>query len=188
MSRIIQILSILCVALHIPISAAAQVAAGSDGVYQWVPERLIPNEFGLPNGTWANASIRDCISKCSADKLCSGFSIQKSFGDALRGGCKDGLCDQKTECHAKGPYGSSVLWTVGAKVCYLPAYSPDLNPIEMAFSKLKAALRKGAKRTVKELCIGVSVAKIRASSGECGMIQDPCIRINRPECAAGENR
>ena len=32
---------------------------------------------------------------------------------------------------------------VGAKVRYLPAYSPDLNPIEMAFSKLKKALRKG---------------------------------------------
>jgi transposase len=40
---------------------------------------------------------------------------------------------------------------VGATVRYLPAYSPDLNPIEMAFSKLKAALRKGAKRTVNEL-------------------------------------
>jgi transposase len=40
---------------------------------------------------------------------------------------------------------------VGATARYLPAYSPDLNPIEMAFSKLKAALRKGAKRTVKEL-------------------------------------
>ena len=39
----------------------------------------------------------------------------------------------------------------GATVRYLPAYSPDLNPIEMAFSKLKAALRKGARRTVKEL-------------------------------------
>ena len=39
----------------------------------------------------------------------------------------------------------------GATVRYLPAYSPDLNPIEMAFSKLKAALRKGAKRTVTEL-------------------------------------
>jgi len=38
-----------------------------------------------------------------------------------------------------------------AKVRYLPAYSPDLNPIEMAFSKLKAALRKGAARTVKAL-------------------------------------
>jgi transposase len=40
---------------------------------------------------------------------------------------------------------------VGATVRYLPAYSPDRNPIEMAFSKLKAALRKGTKRTVKEL-------------------------------------
>lgn len=40
---------------------------------------------------------------------------------------------------------------VGAKVRYLPAYSPDLNPIEMAFSKLKTALRKDAARTVKAL-------------------------------------
>lgn len=40
---------------------------------------------------------------------------------------------------------------VGAKVRYLPAYSPDFNPIEMAFSKLKTALRKGAARTVKAL-------------------------------------
>lgn len=40
---------------------------------------------------------------------------------------------------------------MGAKLQYLPAYSPDLNPIEQAFSKLKAALRKGAARTVNAL-------------------------------------
>ena len=40
---------------------------------------------------------------------------------------------------------------VGASVRYQPAYSADLTAIEMAFSKLKAALRKGAKRSVKEL-------------------------------------
>ena len=40
---------------------------------------------------------------------------------------------------------------VGAKARYLPAYSPDLNPIGMAFSKLKTARRKGAARTVKAL-------------------------------------
>ena len=40
---------------------------------------------------------------------------------------------------------------VGATVRYLPAYSPDLNPIEMAFSKLKTALRKGAARTITAL-------------------------------------
>ena len=43
------------------------------------------------------------------------------------------------------------LKAVGAKVRYLPAYSPDLNPIEMLFAKLKAALRKGAARTVEAL-------------------------------------
>jgi transposase len=41
--------------------------------------------------------------------------------------------------------------TVGATLRYLPAYSPDLNPIELAFAKLKAALRKGAARTVEAL-------------------------------------
>ena len=39
----------------------------------------------------------------------------------------------------------------GATLRFLPAYSPDLNPIEQAFSKLKAALRKGAARTVTRL-------------------------------------
>jgi len=39
----------------------------------------------------------------------------------------------------------------GAEVRDLPAYSPDLNPIEQAFAKLKAALRKGAARTIEAL-------------------------------------
>ena len=39
----------------------------------------------------------------------------------------------------------------GAELEYLPAYSPDLNPIGQAFSKLKAALRKGAARKVNAL-------------------------------------
>ena len=36
----------------------------------------------------------------------------------------------------------------GAELLFLPPYSPDLNPMEMAFSKLKALLRKAAERTV----------------------------------------
>jgi len=39
----------------------------------------------------------------------------------------------------------------GARLLYLPPYSPDFNPIEMAFSKLKALLRKAAARTVEDL-------------------------------------
>jgi transposase len=39
----------------------------------------------------------------------------------------------------------------GASLLYLPPYSPDLNPIEMAFAKLKALLRAAALRTVEAL-------------------------------------
>jgi transposase len=40
---------------------------------------------------------------------------------------------------------------VGAKLLYLPPYSPDLNPIELAFAKLKTGLRKAAEQTVDDL-------------------------------------
>ena len=46
---------------------------------------------------------------------------------------------------------AAAIEAAGAKLRYLPAYSPDLNPIEMLFAKLKTALRKGAARTVKAL-------------------------------------
>jgi len=40
----------------------------------------------------------------------------------------------------------------GASLMFLPPYSPDFNPIEKAFSRLKAMLRKAAERTVAGLC------------------------------------
>jgi len=45
-----------------------------------------------------------------------------------------------------------VLEGKGAWFLFLPPYSPDLNPIEMAFSKLKALLRARAARTYDSLC------------------------------------
>jgi transposase len=41
-----------------------------------------------------------------------------------------------------------VIEAAGAKLLFLPPYSPDFNPIELAFSKLKAHLRKAAERTI----------------------------------------
>jgi transposase len=46
----------------------------------------------------------------------------------------------------------------GAQVCFLPPYSPDYNPIELAFSKLKAALRAAGARTRDELEQAITVA------------------------------
>jgi transposase len=45
----------------------------------------------------------------------------------------------------------AAIESVGAKLRLLPPYSPDLNPIEKAFSKLKAKLRAAQRRTIPEL-------------------------------------
>ena len=51
----------------------------------------------------------------------------------------------------KSPAVVETLKERGAWILFLPPYSPDLNPIEMAFSKLKAHLRKRAARSISDL-------------------------------------
>ena len=51
----------------------------------------------------------------------------------------------------KSPTAETAIRATGAWLLFLPPYSPDLNPIEMAFSKLKAHLRKSAARTIDDL-------------------------------------
>jgi transposase len=53
-------------------------------------------------------------------------------------------------CH-KGAGVREAIEAAGAELLYLPPYSPDLNPIENAFAKLKAMLRKAGERTVDGL-------------------------------------
>jgi len=55
----------------------------------------------------------------------------------------------------------------GAKLFFLPPYSPDLNPIEQAFSKLKTLLRKANARTIEQVekCIATLLRQIEAA--EC---------------------
>ncbi len=55
----------------------------------------------------------------------------------------------------------------GARLIYLPPYSPDFNPIEMAFSKLKARLRKAAARTIPELWEVIAECIDKFSPDEC---------------------
>ena len=56
---------------------------------------------------------------------------------------------------------------VGAELRFLPPYSPDLNPIEMAFSKFKADLKRRAARTVTELWEAIGHAIDIFSPAEC---------------------
>jgi transposase len=56
---------------------------------------------------------------------------------------------------------------VGASVLYLPPYSPDLNPIEQLFAKLKAMLRSAAARTKDALWSTIGTALDAFSDAEC---------------------
>ncbi|PWB79252.1 MAG: IS630 family transposase, partial [Methylocystaceae bacterium] len=55
----------------------------------------------------------------------------------------------------------------GATLLYLPPYSPDFNPIEKAFSKLKALLRKAAERTVDALWNRIGALLKEFAPAEC---------------------
>jgi transposase len=55
----------------------------------------------------------------------------------------------------------------GARLLYLPSYSPDLNPIKQAFAKLKALLRSAAARTIPDLWAAIRQAFTRFAPQEC---------------------
>jgi len=57
---------------------------------------------------------------------------------------------------------------VGARVLFLPPYSPDLNPIEQVFSKLKHHLRKAAERSVEATWRRIGALLDRFTPAECG--------------------
>ncbi len=61
----------------------------------------------------------------------------------------------------------AAIEAVGATLLYLPPYSPDFNPIENAFAKLKASLRKAAARTQEALDRAVTMALPGFTPNEC---------------------
>ena len=67
----------------------------------------------------------------------------------------------------KGAAVRNAITAAGASLRYLPPYSPDFNPIENAFSKLKAILRKAAARTIDDLWTVIGNALPAFTQREC---------------------
>ena len=61
----------------------------------------------------------------------------------------------------------ATLSRAGVMLMYLPAYSPDLNPIEMMWSKVKAILRRVKKRTVENLIAAIEEAMKEITPEDC---------------------
>ena len=91
----------------------------------------------------------------------------------------------------KGQAVRALIRSVGAKLFFLPKYSPDLNPIEQVFAKLKHLLRKAAARTIEAVWAAIGEAPQRLQTkGMCQLFRKFRIRINlnssrsRPSTAA----
>ena len=67
----------------------------------------------------------------------------------------------------KGAAVREAIEAAGASLLFLPPYSPDFNPIENAFSKLKALLRKAAARSVDQLWAAIAAAIDTFTPQEC---------------------
>jgi len=91
--------------------------------------------------------------------------VQQQLAPALRPG--DILILDNLAAHKVAGVREAIE-AVGAQLVYLPPYSPDLNPIEQAFAKLKSLLRKAAVRTIAELEATIAGLLDCFTPTECG--------------------
>jgi len=124
----------------------------------------------VPHGHWTvvtlTAAVRlggvpepACLAFDGAtNAACFEAYVAECLAPALRPG--DVVVMDNLACHKSAAVGRLIA-AAGAEVRYLPPYSPDLNPIERLFSKLKAWLRKAGARTVDGL-IGAMGDGLRA--------------------------
>jgi transposase len=118
-------------------------------------ERL---RVGIPHGHWktttfvAGLTIRGMIAPFVLDgpinRLAFETYVERVLAPELQHG--DVVVMDNLSSH-KGQKVRERIEAAGASLLYLPPYSPDFNPIENAFAKLKALLRKAAERTVDGL-------------------------------------
>ena len=74
----------------------------------------------------------------------------------------------------KQPEVRTAIDLAGARVRFLPPYSPDFNPIELAFAKLKAFLRAARPRNFEQVCRLIAIALELFTPDECAAYARPC--------------
>lgn len=143
-----------------------------------VGQRLV---MGVPHGHWQTtafvAALRSegMTAPVVADGAMPGdlFAayVERQLVPTLRPG--DIAVMDNLACHKRAEVRQAIEGA-GGVLRLLPPYSPDLNPVEKAFSKLKAKLRAAAKRTVEELWKYLGEVVDEFSPRECGSYFHRC--------------
>lgn len=127
----------------------------------------------VPHGHWntstfiaglrSDGMIAPCVFDCAMDAELFLAYVEQQLAPALQP--EDIVIADNLRCH-KLPGVEKALAARGASILYLPPYSPDMNPIELAFAKLKQGLRTAAARTREALweTLGKLVSTFSSSS------------------------
>lgn len=127
-----------------------------------------------PHGHWR-------VTTFTAGLRCNGLTAPMVLDGAMNGECFQAYVEQvlvptlspgdivimdNLSSH-KGAAVRKAIEAAGAELRYLPPYSPDLNPIEQAFAKLKAHLRKHAERTMENLWLRIGALLPLFTGDQC---------------------
>jgi transposase len=129
---------------------------------------------GVPHGHWktttfvAGLRTEGLVAPMVLDGPINGVAFQAYVDQVLVPELREGdiVIMDNLGSH-KGAGVRKAIEAAGAKLLYLPPYSPDFNPIEKAFSKLKALLRKAAERTVEGLWTKIGELLTAFTPREC---------------------
>ena len=127
-----------------------------------------------PHGHWRTLTFLAALrvdridAPCVIDGPINGLSfkayVEQSLVPTLAPG--DIVIMDNLGSHKSRPVRQAIR-AAGAKLLFLPPYSPDLNPIEQAFAKLKALMRNAAERTVEETWRRLGTLLDRFTPNEC---------------------
>jgi len=139
----------------------------------WAPrgQRLVGK---VPHGRWKTMTFLAALrhDRIDAPWLLEGpidgesfrLYVEKILAPTLRPG--DVVIMDNLGSH-KGRVVRHLIRSAGAKLFFLPKYSPDLNPIEQVFAKLKHLLRKTAARTIEAVCAAIGETLRAFTPDEC---------------------
>lgn len=129
----------------------------------------------VPNGHWSTTSMLSCLRldgstaamslDGATDRVAFETYVERVLVQTLRPGdivVMDNLAPHKS------PWAAALIRSAGAELRFLPPYSPDFNPIEKMWSKVKAHLRKAKarSRTALDRALGRALRSVTAEDAK----------------------
>ena len=149
-------------------------------LYGWAPEGERASD-SAPHGHWAT---RTMIASMRLDGTIAGMCIDSAAdGDAFEVFARDVLAPTLLPGDAvildnlsahKRPQVARIVEARGARIMFLPPYSPDLNPIEKMWSKIKSVIRSLRPRTSEELHAAIAYAFGRVTPEDTKAFVESC--------------